>query len=87
MKKLKNILLLASIFTMTTMTSIFAETGVTMQPKVKWSEIILGVGVGIFVASLIKSIRNGKKQKSTGIYDNKGAKVPPMKTKKKKKKK
>ncbi len=87
MEKIKRIALLSSIFMLTTMTNIFAETGMKVQPKLKWSEILLGIGVGVFVASVIKTVREGKKTKSTGMYDNKGAKVPPMKTKKKKKKK
>ena len=86
MKKIKRIAALASVFMLTTVTNIFAETGVKPAPKVKFSEIVLGVGVGLFVAYGFKAFRKGKNTKS-GMYDNKGAKVPPMQTKKKKKKK
>ena len=86
MKKIKRISALASVFMLTTVTNIFAETGVKPAPKVKFSEIVLGVGVGLFVAYGFKAFRKGKNTKS-GMYDNKGAKVPPMQTKKKKKKK
>ena len=87
MKNLKRIIALASIFTLTTATNIFAETGAKATPKVQWSEIVLGIGVGLLVAYGIKAFRKGKNTKSTGMYDGKGAKVPPMQTKKKKKKK
>ena len=50
MKKIKRIAALASVFMLTTVTNIFAETGVKPAPKVKFSEIVLGVGVGLFVA-------------------------------------
>lgn len=86
MKKIKRIFALASVFTLATATNIFAETGAKPTPQVKFSEIVLGVGVGLFVAYGFKAFRKGK-NKTTGMYDNKGAKVPPMQTKKKKKKK
>lgn len=87
MKKIKRIAALASVFMLTTVTNIFAETGVKPAPKVKFSEIVLGIGVGLFVAYGLKAFRKGKNTKTTGMYDNKGAKVPPMQSKKKKKKK
>ena len=62
MKKIKRIAALASVFMLTTVTNIFAETGVKPAPKVKFSEIVLGVGVGLFVAYGFKAFRKGKKQ-------------------------
>lgn len=87
MKNLKRIIALASIFTLTTATNIFAETGVKVAPKVQLSEIVLGIGVGLLVAYGMKAFRGRKNSKTNGMYDGKGAKVPPMQTKKKKKKK
>ena len=86
MKNLKRIVALASVFTLATVTNIFAATGAKPTPKVSFGEVALGIGVGLFVAYGMKAFRNRNKPKGPAMYNN-GAKVPPMQTKKKKKKK
>lgn len=87
MKKIKRIFALASVFTLTTATNIFAETGSKPAPKVSFGEIALGIGVGLFVAYGMKAFRNRNNPKGPKMYNDGSAKVPPMRTKKKKKKK
>lgn len=87
MKTLKKTIALASVLTLTTATNIFAATKQPPKPTINFGEIVLGVGVGLLVAYVMKTMRNGKKTKTNGMYDGKGAKVPPMQNKKKKKKK
>lgn len=87
MKKLKKIVALASVFTLTTVTNIFAETGAKPAPKVSFGEIALGIGVGLFVAYGMKAFRNRNNPKGPTMYSDGSAKVPPMRSKKKKKKK
>lgn len=86
MKNFKRIVALASVFTLATVTNIFAATGAKPTPKVSFGEVALGIGVGLFVAYGMKAFRNRNKPKGPVMYNN-GAKVPPMQTKKKKKKK
>lgn len=86
MKNFKRIVALASVFTLATVTNIFAAKGAKPTPKVSFGEVALGIGVGLFVAYGMKAFRNRNKPKGPAMYNN-GAKVPPMQTKKKKKKK